>query len=261
MSLLLIQLSPKPLIINVDQLNSATYDEEEGSLIIILAGGNTLALDGECAISVWSELKALSDQDDEEDEDEDEERDDNEDEDIARDELSSIADEISELEKQIARSRVDFRDVHSLRGSIEFLGRYWEPKVRILFNDEFSMMREKAYETIKAAEITYYTQIVNECAKVHFTRSSAMKTHLTKLEAAEDSLIKKGYMTDDLQSTIRNVKERLAWYCAQKKLNEVEVLIAGGNHNKASKLRLEAREILKQDWAVIFPNEDPPVIE
>lgn len=55
--------------------------------------------------------------------------------------------------------------------------------------------------------------------------------------------------------------ERCAWHRARKRLDEADVAAGGGNEKKAARLRGEAVVMLRQDWAKVFPGEDPPTIE
>ncbi|HZM01037.1 MAG TPA: hypothetical protein VFD43_12385 [Planctomycetota bacterium] len=61
-----------------------------------------------------------------------------------------------------------------------------------------------------------------------------------------------------LAEAARRGKEHAARYRWRKKRDDAEVAEAGGNVKKAAKLRAEAAVMLRQDWVVAFPGEQPP---
>lgn len=68
-------------------------------------------------------------------------------------------------------------------------------------------------------------------------------------------------LVDNKGEDRRSAQERPAWHRAKKKLDESRVVEAGGSHIKGEKYKREAEIILKQDWTLIFPDEQPPQLE
>lgn len=228
--------------INADHIVHANFNEKLENLSLTFVGGSSLELTGTEAIEVW---KNIFETEDEEDETFDIER------------LESIEETVSDLEKQVARNRVDsLWEVERLEEFIDFLPEN--------IPDELITRAAKLkdrFKTVAAkAESCYYAKLIAECNASSITRASSINSTLRKLDEIEDALSEGNTLTDELSKKIRAAKERVAWYRAKKKLDESTVAEAGGNSNKANKLVSEAVETLKQDWSLVFPSETPPPI-
>lgn len=88
-----------------------------------------------------------------------------------------------------------------------------------------------------------------------------MKSLLNWLEDAENALRERGNLTEEVQNEVHTAKERFAWHRTKKRLEDAKVAEAGGNFKKAERLRREAAETIRQDWALVFPGESVPSIE
>jgi hypothetical protein len=64
-----------------------------------------------------------------------------------------------------------------------------------------------------------------------------------------------GKLTQEQEAQAQAAKERAARWRSDKRLADADVAQAGGNEKRATRLRAEAREMLKQDEARAFPGE------
>lgn len=248
----------KMTLINGDNILIIDYEEQEQKLAVRFINGETITLSGSDATSAWELFKDEAITNDHNEEAETEGEDEEEDE----DQFESINREISVLELQVQRGSVTrIWDAHSLRRSADELDEYWNAKEKRKYKDELKAVRERAYAVADEAETVALTNRIDECARKPIVNNSSVKSILGQLNEAENELKKGRKLTDELRGKIRNAKERVAWHRTKKKLSDAEVALAGGNPAKADKCRREASTTIKQDWAEVFPNEEPPEIE
>lgn len=259
----------KPTLVNGDNVLTLTYDEQAQQLIIKFINGETLTLSNDSAAEAWrffsyeilndateggdneaSEVSSISASDGSEDDEDDE------------DPFESIKRDIATLERQVQRNLVTRTyEANLLREYANDLGEYWKPKKKRGLKSELEAIRARAYAVADAAETQALTNTIRQCQTVQIVNTQSAKVLLRDLDEAEDTLRKTDRLTDELSQSIRRARERVAWHRAKKKLDDAGVAAASGNQKKSDKLRLEADTILKQDWATVFPDEDPPMLE
>jgi hypothetical protein len=259
----------KPTLINGDNVLTLTYDEESQQLTIKFINGDTLTLNSDSAADAWRFFcyEILNDAADDGDNEasgvnsvsESDSSDDDEDDD---DPFESIKRDIATLEKQVQRNLVTRTyEADLLRNYADDLDEYWKPKKKRELKSQLETIRARAYAVADAAETQALTNTIRQCLTTQIVNTQSAKVLLRDLDEAENTLRKTDRLTHDLSQNIRRSRERVAWHRAKKKLDDAGVAAASGNQKKSDKLRLEADTMLKQDWATVFPDEDPPMLE
>jgi hypothetical protein len=256
----------KPALINGSQVITITYDEKARQLEVKFINSEVFALDGDDAASAWAvfDAEVLNGDDtdgsderpeldaDDEDEDEDEER----------NPLERVGHQLDDLENQLQRGLVTRSwEARLLRDKINDMGGYWDRKRRKQYGEELKRVKERANALADQAEIQAQTNTINKCLTAQIVNTSSVKSILRDLDHAADELQLREQLSDDLKQKIRTAKERLAWHRAKKKLDDSRVAEAGGSRVKGEKYRREAEMMLRQDWTLIFPDEQPPELE
>jgi hypothetical protein len=82
-----------------------------------------------------------------------------------------------------------------------------------------------------------------------------------ELDEIEEFLKERIALTEEHRAAIAKGRQRLAWYRARRKLDEVELAEAAGNRAKADRLRKEAQVMLKQDWRRYLLSMPVPLLD
>jgi hypothetical protein len=260
----------KPILVNGDNVLTISYDEEPQQLTIKFVNGDILTLNGDSAADAWrffcyeilndavesgdGEVSGSNGSSETGGTDDDDEDDD--------DPFESINRDIALLERQMQRELVTRTyEANLLRRYADDLDEYWKPKKKRELKSQLKEVRARAYAVADAAEAQALANTVNQCLTAQIVNTQSAKVLLRDLDEAEDTLRKTDRLTDELSQNIRRARERVAWNRAKKKLDDASVAAASGNQKKSDKLRLEAETMLKQDWATVFQDEDPPALE
>ncbi len=149
-------------------------------------------------------------------------------------------------------------DAQRLLEDADQLDHYIDSSLKTKYKDEFAQLRAEAKQAAREAERAAHTKMIQEHTTQVIHNASSVKSVIAGIDRAIDALRKLGPVPDDLSQVARQGKERAARYRSQKKLDEADVAVAGGNARKAEKLRKEAAALLTQDWAQTFPGEQAP---
>jgi hypothetical protein len=256
--------SGKPALINGSQVITITYDEKARRLEVKFINGEVFTLDGDDAESAWAvfDAEVLND-DDADGGDERPELDaDDDDEDEERNPLERVTRQLDDIENQLQRGLVTRSwEARLLRDKINDMGGYWDRKKRKQYGEELKRVKARANALADQAEVQAQTNTINKCLTAQIVNTSSVKSILRELDHAAEELQLREQLSDDLKQKIRTAKERLAWHRAKKKLDDSRVAEAGGSRVKGEKFRREAEMMLRQDWTLIFPDEQPPDLE
>jgi uncharacterized protein YnzC (UPF0291/DUF896 family) len=118
--------------------------------------------------------------------------------------------------------------------------------------------RQEATSLAEQLEVAFAGAQVERALTEPIGSTASLPKHFRSIDQAVGELEKRGRLTPELQQQARAARERLARFRAQKKLDEADVVDAGGNSKKAAKLRAEAKAVLAQDWPRFFPGEAIP---
>lgn len=151
-------------------------------------------------------------------------------------------------------------DIIVLESRVSWLGQFWDKKQREKFAGSSAKLREDAEKVLADLHEALHTQRVIKANHEPIAGITSVQRIYREMNEAHSFFLKKKKLGTELLQQIRSAKERAAKFRAMKKLSEAEVVAGGGNQRKADKLRAEASIMLKQDWAVAFPNEDVPAI-
>ncbi|APB34102.1 hypothetical protein GlitD10_1776 [Gloeomargarita lithophora Alchichica-D10] len=161
------------------------------------------------------------------------------------------------------KMEVKYWDIQKLRGSAEnihFRAGYYSRKSIEKYSEAIKEVQSQAFHLADEAEvyIRYYT-IDKLLTETIINVQSLARGKQILFEACSE-LEKLGKLTEEYKQKTKNIKEQYAWFRAKKKIGEAEVAISVGNIKKAQNLYKEATVVIKQDWSVFFPGEEPPVI-
>jgi predicted nucleic acid-binding protein len=242
----------------MDLIVSAGFKEANGQLHIKFSGGDELTLVEEEAERVW----ALFSRESELYEDDDQGEIDEADEDEVTDDFEDINREMANLETQLADGNITrLWAGQRLRDSVRNLGSYWPSKKKRALSEEIKKVKERALAIADQAEMAALSNMIHECLMAAFTSSVSVASTVKKLTEVQVELLRRKKLTPELKQQIREGKERAARHRARKKLNDALIAKAGGSLIKYEKYKREAEAILKQDWATIFPKDQPPSFE
>ena len=101
------------------------------------------------------------------------------------------------------------------------------------------------------------SKTLEECSSWTFKNIASVTSMMTDLEQAVGGYTQHHSLTDDMKQTIRTAKERGARFRWNKKIADAGVAEKAGYAGKAAGLRREAEALLVQDWAMVFPGEEP----
>lgn len=252
----------KPTLINGNHVISINYEEEKRLLEIKLINGDALTLNGDDAAKAWAVFddEVVNDESNERDERTDLDAEDEDEEE--RNPFERVNRELDELENQLKRNLVTRSwEARLLRDKTNEMDAYWDKKKRKDHAEELKRVKERANRLADEAEMQTHTNTINKCMTAQIINASSVKSILRDLDHAAEELRLRDKLSAELNQKIRSAKERLAWHRAKKKLDESSVAEAGGSLNKSEKYKREAEMILKQDWTLIFPDEQPPQLD
>lgn len=247
-----------PIVLNMDLIASAGFEEASKQLHIKFSGGDEMTLVGEEAERVWGIFSRESDRNEHDDRDELDDPDDDE----VTDDFEHINQEIADLETQLADGNITRLWVgQRLRDTARSLGSFWPTKKKRALSEEIKKVKEKALAIADQAEMAALSNTVNECLMAAFTSSASVTSTVKKLTEVQVELQRRKKITPELKQQIRAGKERAARHRARKKLNDAQIAKAGGSLIKYDRYTREAEAIFKQDWATIFPKDQVPQFE
>ena len=247
-----------PIVLNMDLIVSAAFEEANRQLHIKFSGGDEMTLVGEEADRVWGIFGRKTDRNEDDDRDEL----DDPDEDEVTDDFEDINREMADLETQLVDGNITrLWAGQRLRDSARNLGSYWPTKKKRALSEEIKKVKERALAIADQAEMGALSNMINECLRAAFTSSVSVASTVRKLTEVQLELQRRKKLTPELIQQIREGKERAARHRARKKLNDAQLAKAGGSLIKYEKYKREAEAILKQDWATIFPKDQPPSFE
>jgi hypothetical protein len=241
-----------PTVLNLSLVTRAAFNETERQLHIYFLGGESMTLKEEEAERVWIAFSEYyADEEDLPESPEDE-----------REELDDFNREIAALERQLKRpAGISIWDATRLREEADSLGERRYLKKKRDLAEEVKKLQERAYAVADAAEVAVHTRNIDECLNTPIINVVSVKTNLKKLDEAVEALQEKEKLTDGISKKVRLAKERLAWFRTRKKLDDARVAEAGGSLGKRDKYNREAEVLLKQDWAIVFPEEEAPNLD
>ncbi|MBI5324118.1 MAG: hypothetical protein HZB41_02370 [Ignavibacteriae bacterium] len=178
----------------------------------------------------------------------------------AKQDINLLINILKDLERHIEEKNVEDYEIDNIENRIGELDIYWSKNIQKLFYDEVKELKDYGNNLLRKAIIEFHLNNINNSLTDSIPSISSVERIIRTLTEAEEFFIKNNMINDDLQNKIRKGKERSAWSRARKKLNEAEVAEAGQNIKKTEKLRAEAKVLIKQDWKLVFPNEEPPNI-
>jgi hypothetical protein len=179
----------------------------------------------------------------------------------ARDELEELREELNELRADVTKGdELEVGEGESIQRRILYAGYNWSPATRRALEAEVAELQRQASGIAEEVEPAAHRQLVEECKAKTFYNTVSVEDLYRELRSAEEFFAKNGGVPADIARSIREAKERGAWFRARRKLNEAEIASAAGNARKAERLRKEAAAMLEQDWRHAFPGEPAPPI-
>ncbi len=179
----------------------------------------------------------------------------------AKQEIEILRNDIKEIELQIKEKRIIKYKIENINNHLDDLSIYWQKKIQEQLNNEVCKIKDDGYAIIKNALIEFHkNNIENSLTNLIKSISSVLRI-IDTLNEAEEFLIKNNMINEELQNKIRKGRERCAWTRVRKKLDDADIAEAVQNIKKKEKLRAEAKVLIKQDWALVFPNEEPPKLD
>jgi hypothetical protein len=190
----------------------------------------------------------------------------------AEDEMEEFIRDMNDLKRDVRRGAViDQWVVDNLRDSLENLCRDYPDEVVSRLASRLKEVRDQASSLVaeagglakrqlEEAERQRHLDNLEEALNRTIYNFSSVQAIISSADQAVSYFQKSGILTDDLKEKVRVVKKRAAWFRARKKLDEAETLIARGSKIKPEGATREAKALLKQDWRLAFPKENPPTI-
>jgi hypothetical protein len=129
------------------------------------------------------------------------------------------------------------------------------------YSEEINEVQSQAFLLADEAEVYIHCYKIDQLLMQTAINVQAIEQRKKILIQAHSELEKRGKLTEEYKQKIKRIKEQDAWFRAKKKISEAEVMISVGNTKKAQNLYKEANAVLKQDWSVFFPGEEPPIID
>ncbi len=151
-------------------------------------------------------------------------------------------------------------EVVGLRNDAERLAEYADPEVSARFSAELAAVKRDALTVAAAAEARIHAHTIHQGPDRDIHSVASVRAVVNDIDAAAAALSAAGLLTPALEERARAAKTRAARFRAQRRLDEAEVALAGGNAKKADRLRKEAAVMLAQDWRQVFPGEPPPAL-
>jgi hypothetical protein len=140
---------------------------------------------------------------------------------------------------------------------VDNLGKNWLPDVREQFAGDIAEVKLAAEPVARAAAVFGVVSLIEADLVEGMASTQVADRILRDMQSCEEALQELGGL-DEHAALLRRARERAVRYRWQKRVDEAEVVEAGGNERKAVKLRAEAKVMLKQDWLRAFPSEPPP---
>ena len=128
----------------------------------------------------------------------------------------------------------------------------WDETLKRLRAEEYQQLKARASSIIEKVTAAFHITTIAEVLENPAISTSKQKTQLAKLKSAQAHLLKTGNMDEAAKDQLYAAMRALATGRARKVLDDAEVAEAGDNLKKATKLRSQAKTILKQDWATVF---------
>jgi hypothetical protein len=179
--------------------------------------------------------------------------------DRARDTLESIRAQTAHMSTCLAK-RIPlehWEDGQLFMRRVQRLGTHWTPEVQKQFAGDIAEVRQLAEPVAKAAAVYGAVALIETTLAETIVSTQIAERMLRDIRDTAEFLLDID-PSEAHSALIRRARERIARYRWQKKVDEAEVVEAGGNDKKGQKLRLEASVMLRQDWTRIFPGEGAP---
>lgn len=184
--------------------------------------------------------------------------------------VENLKNETKELKRDIKlKKHIYIWTVQNLRESIEELEvqnpNWMTPEIKDLTVSVLSEAKIVADEaegvaTIQELESEKRRHMieVKDSSKRPVYNLMTVQSIISKCDAAIEFFSEKNIAMDDIQPLADKAKKRAALFRYQKKMNDAEALTAKGSFQKAAGARHEALVLLRQDWELAFPGEQPP---
>lgn len=135
----------------------------------------------------------------------------------------------------------------------------YAPEIINMVKDELANLKQTSANLITKLRTEFYLYYL-ETFEDGASSPNALKGMKKAMKEIKDYLESQNIYTDDINNQCRNIMEKRARSRAEKKLLALEVARDINDGKKIIKLKKEAEIILKQDWKIVFPNEEPPIV-
>lgn len=179
----------------------------------------------------------------------------------AQEQLDRLEEEIERLRSRIEESflgGVNRWDVDGLERTASYTGSGWNDALQQRFGPRLEQLRADAARVAREGRITVARSQLEEALEGRIANVTSVARIRTTLVEVEELLQALGALGPGEAANLRAARERIGRYRSEKRFDQAEVARAGGNEKKASRLEREAAVMLAQDWADLFPNEQPP---
>ena len=166
---------------------------------------------------------------------------------------------LDDMERSLEVGAADsFWELPNAEQFIDQLDFAWDVELKKQHSEEYQRLKLRAVEIEERAAEAYHTRAISDALGSGIRSSMQVKSLLKRLQTAGLYFEKKGKLNEDLRARLRSALESLAWHRARKMLDDAEVAEAGGSIKKGSKLRAQAKVVLRQDWARVLGQKPLP---
>jgi len=179
----------------------------------------------------------------------------------ALEELAELEREIAKAERELDKEVTSDVTAENLRCTAAGLEEYRDSEdLKAALGDRVVQLRAKAEEIAEKLDGAYLLYRLGSWLESEIKSQVGAYSMIEELDRIHKELEQRRMLTPDLAKSVRDGKERAAWFRARKKLDDAEIAEAAGKRIRAPRMRDEARALLKQDWKHAFPKEKPPDI-
>lgn len=260
MDLLKVDIEGKEVLINLDLMIKASFDEASKHLQLKLIDGEVVSINE--AEKLWSYLRYVyvtshPEFNDDKDEVEDIVDGDSTTDDYLSNGFDSFENRLDEVEERIKEKIIsnvwEAEKIYNQISMDSWISRQDKQRYKTL------LLRAK--KAVDDARFVVSVKHIEACQHATLINLGSVKKVVREVIEAQNQLKIDRKLTPELEQKIRVAMERAAWFRAKKKLDEAEVAKAGGSEHKHQKLIEEAKVLLKLDWVEIFSGEQPPEIQ
>lgn len=177
---------------------------------------------------------------------------------LVKDNIKEIRKRMRHYEKEIiSEVSAGLIKADDLEDYIKSFEEDYEPEVLDTVKSQYEEIKKESVELIRRLRTEfylYYLDTFEDGASTPIALKS-MKKAMKEIRSYFETI--NGF-TDDIQNNIRRIMEKRALSRAEKKLLALDVAKETGDEKKIIKLRLEAEIIIKQDWIIVFNNDEYP---